>query len=46
MMIKNIRYNLWGERVGECQGRKVKWTYSVEMWFFTDTGDYISKPIY
>lgn len=31
----------WGMPIGVCEGRKVKWTFSVSMWFFTDGSDYL-----
>jgi len=45
MIIVNIHHNTFGEIIGECQGRKVKWTWSVSMWYFNDTGEYIYNPI-
>lgn len=29
------------EIIGECEGRLVKWTWAIHMWYFADTGEYI-----
>lgn len=35
-IIRNVRQNSWGETVGECNGRPVKWTYSTCLWYWAD----------
>ncbi len=40
-VITKTRSTAFSEVYGECEGRRVKWTYSVNMWLFVDTGDYV-----
>lgn len=41
--IINKHSDIYGQLWGECNGRRVKWTYSVNMWFYYDTGEYITN---
>jgi len=45
MKIINIRTNSFGEIVGRCKERKVKWSWSVNLWYFVDTRNYIFDAI-
>jgi len=42
--IENVYTDSWGQIKGTHKGRKVQWTYSVNMWFYQDTGQYIYPP--
>jgi len=40
-MVINKHTNRWGEIEGEYNGRRVLWTWSVRMWYYADTNEYI-----
>lgn len=41
-MVSNIYTNRWGQIEGLYNGRRVLFTWSVKMWYFADTGEYIA----
>lgn len=34
--ITNRRRNQWGEIIGDCEGRPVKFTFATGLWYFLD----------